>query len=91
MKHNVKKYARIEELVEYKAIQYDGTKKCADRILEMCKHQECVQFIEGKGLIVANMDGTTYAEVGDYLVCGGCCCIHPVKEDYFNEHYKELV
>lgn len=87
----VKTYVRSVDIVEYKDVQYDGTKECADKILGMCKNQECVQYIDGKGLLVANMDGTMFAEDGDYLVCGGTTCMHPVKKDYFEEHYQELL
>ena len=87
----LKKYIRTTNIMEYTAIQFDGTKHCAELILEMCEHNECVQYIDGKGLLVAKMDGTSYAEKGEYLLCGGNCCMHPVKEEYFINNYQEIL
>lgn len=39
------------------------------------------------GIQVASIDGAVYANIGDYLICGGRGEIYPIKADIFDETY----
>lgn len=80
------KYRKKPVVIE--AVQYDGSSKSVDEIMDMGGTEGINNSPEG--LYITTLEGTMRADKGDFIIKGVKGELYPCKPDIFEATYEEV-
>jgi hypothetical protein len=84
------KYRKKPVVIE--AERFDGTENSIIKIIALSQGSERTKWIraEAKGLLIPTLEGTMWADIGDFVIRGVQGELYPCKPDIFEATYEPV-